>query len=166
MGLVVSAYVVRDLIGDGEYIVECIEQREHGRVAVALTLRARAQPYSIQIETSDNKLDGFFRALLNGQGSTPGKNPAVNVGSHPVPVVEVDAMPADQPERRRRPAQAAIQSEAALREEKPLRAERRRSALRQLVLVPEETGSKPAQPVNPGKRRARATPSPAATNRR
>jgi len=49
------------------------EQREHGRVAVALTLRARAQPYSIQIETSDNKLDGFFRALLNGQGSAPGK---------------------------------------------------------------------------------------------
>ena len=31
MGLVVSAHVVRDLIADGEYIVECIEQREHGR---------------------------------------------------------------------------------------------------------------------------------------
>ena len=31
MGLVVSAHVVRDLIGDGEYTVECLEQREHGR---------------------------------------------------------------------------------------------------------------------------------------
>jgi hypothetical protein len=166
MGLVVSAHVVRDLIADGEYIVECIEQREHGRVAVALTLRARAQPYSIQIETSDNKLDGFFRALLNGQGSTPDKNPVVNVGGQPVPVVEVDAMPADQPERRRRPAKAAIQSEPALSEEKPSRAERRRSALRQHVLVPQETDSKRTQPANPGKRRARATPSPAAKNRR
>jgi hypothetical protein len=165
MGLVVSAHVVRDLIDDGEYIVECIEQREHGRVAVALTLRARAQPYSIQIETSDSKLNGFFRALLNGQGSTTGKNPAVNVGSQPVPVVEVDAMPADQPKRRRRPAQAAIQPEPALSEGQPSRAERRRSALRSLVLVPQETGSKPAQPANPGKRRARATPSPAAKNR-
>jgi hypothetical protein len=151
MGLVVSAQAVRDLIGDGEYIVECIEQREHGRVAVTLTLRARAQPYSIQIETSGNKLDGFFRALLNGQGSTTGKNPVVHVGSQPVPVVEVDAKPADQPERRRRPAQAAIQSESALREEKPSRAERRRSALQQLVLVPQETGSKRTQPANPGR---------------
>src|SRR5918996_5624300 len=104
MGLVVSAQVVRDLISDGEYIVECIEQREHGRVAVTLTLRARAQPYAIQIETSDNKLDGFFRALLHGQGSTRGQNPAVTGGSQPVPVVEGDTMPADQPQRRRRPA--------------------------------------------------------------
>jgi hypothetical protein len=87
MGLVVSAQVVRDLISDGEYMVECIEQREHGRVAVMLTLRARAQPYSIQIETSDNKLDGFFRAWLNGKGSTTGKNPVVKVGSQPVPVI-------------------------------------------------------------------------------
>ena len=165
MGLVVSARVVRDLIADGEYIVECLEQREHGRVMVALTLRARAQPYAIQIETSDHKLDGFFRAWLNGQGSTPAQNPVVNVGSQPVPVVEVDALPADQPQRRRRPAKAAIQPEPALREGKPSRAERTRSALRQLVLVPQETGSKPAQPVNPGKRRARATPSPAAKNR-
>jgi hypothetical protein len=165
MGLVVSAHVVRDLIGDGEYIVECIEQREHGRVAVALTLRARAQPYSIQIETSDNKLDGFFRALLNGQGSTTGKNPVVNVGSQPVPVVEVDAMPADQPKRRRRPAKAAIQPEPALREEKPSRAERRPSARRRFVLVPQETGSTPTQPANHVKRRTRATPSPAAKSR-
>jgi hypothetical protein len=165
MGLVVSAHVVRDLIGDGEYIVECIEQREHGRVAVTLTLRARAQPYSIQIETSDNKLHGFFRALLEGQGSTTGKNAGVNVGSQPVPVAEVDAMPADQPERRRRPPKAALQSGPALSEEKPSRAKRRRSALRQLVLVPQETGSKRTQPANPGKRRARATPSPAAKNR-
>ena len=165
MGLVVSAHVVRDLITDGEYIAECIEQREHGRVAVALTLRARAQPYSIQIETSDNKLDGFFRALLNGQASTIGKNPAVTGGSQPVPGVEVDAMPADQPKRRRRPAKAAIQPEPALREENPSRAERRQSAMRQLVLVPQETGSKPAQPTHHVKRRARATPSPTAKSR-
>jgi hypothetical protein len=165
MGLVVSAHVVRDLIGDGEYIVECLEQREHGRVAVALTQRARAQPYSIQIETSDHKLDGFFRALLNGQGSTIGKNPTVNVGSQPVPVVEGDAMPADQPKRRRRPATAAIQPEPALGEENPSRAERRRSARRPLVLMPQETDSKPTQPANPVKRRARATPSPAAKSR-
>ena len=165
MGLVVSAHVVRELIADGEYIVECLEQREHGRVMVALTLRARAQPYAIQIETSDNKLDGFFRAWLNGQGSTPGKHPAVNVGSQPVPVVEVDAMPTDQPKRRRRPAKAAIQPEPALREENPSRAERRRSARRPLVLVSQETGSTPTQPANPVKRRARATPSPAAKSR-
>jgi hypothetical protein len=165
MGLVVSAHVVRELIADGEYIVECLEQREHGRVAVTLTLRARAQPYAIQIETSDHKLDGLFRALLNGQGSTTGKHPAVHVGSQPVPVVEVDAMPADQPQRRRRPAKAAIQPEPALREEKPSRAERRRSAMRQLVLMPQETGSKPTQPANRVKRRARVTPSPAAKRR-
>ncbi len=165
MGLVVSAQVVRDLIGDGEYIAECLEQREHGRVAVTLTLRAGAQPYSIQIETSDNKLDGFFRALLNGKGSTTGKNPAVNVGSQPVPVVEVNAMPADQPKRRRRPAKAAIQPKPVLSEEKPSRAERRRSAIRQLVLVPQETGSNLTQPANQVTRRARATPSPSAKNR-
>jgi hypothetical protein len=165
MGLVVSAQVVRDLISDGEYIVECIEQREHGRVAVTLTLRARAQPYSIQIETSDNKLDGFFRALLNEPGSTTRKNPAVNVGSQPVPVVEVDAMPADQPKRRRRPAKLAIQPEPAFSQEKSSRAERRRSAIRQFVLVPQETGSKPIQPANQVKRRARATPSLSAKNR-
>jgi hypothetical protein len=138
MGLVVSGQVVRDLIADGEYIVECIEQREHGRVAVTLMLRARAQPYSIQIETSDNKLDGFFRALLNGKGANIGKNPAAKVGSQPISVVEVDAMPADQPKSRRRQAKAAIQPEPALSEEKPSRAERRRSAIRQFGLVPQE----------------------------
>ena len=30
MGLVVSAHVVRDLFADGEYLVECIEQRGTG----------------------------------------------------------------------------------------------------------------------------------------
>jgi hypothetical protein len=129
MGLVVPGQVVRDLVADGEYIVECIEQREHGRIAVTLTLRARTQPYSIQIETSDNKLDGFFRALLNGKGSTTHKNPAVKVESLPIPVVECDTMPADQPKRRRRPAKAAIQPEPAFSEQKPSRAERRRSAI-------------------------------------
>jgi hypothetical protein len=165
MGLVVSAQVVRDLMSDGEYLVEYIVQREHGLVAVMLTLRARAQPYSIQIQTSDNKLDGFFRALLNGKGSTTGKNPVGKVGSQPVPVIEVDAMAADQPKRRRRPAKAAIQPEPALSEEKPSRAEQRRSAIRQLALVPQETGSKPTQPANQVKRHAGATPSPSAKNR-
>ena len=116
----------------GRYILK------HLQVVIALTLRARAQPYAIQIDTSDNKLDGFFRALLNGQGSTPGKHPVVNVGSQPVPVVEVDAMAADQPKRRRRPAKAAIQPEPALREENSSRAEHRRSTRRQLALVPQE----------------------------
>jgi hypothetical protein len=153
------------LIDDGEYIVECIEQREHGRVAVALTLRTRAQPYSIQIETSDSKLNGFFRALLNGKGSITGKNPAENVGSQPVPVVEVDAMPADQPKRRRRPAQAAIQPEPAFSQEKSSRAEQRRSAIQQFVLVPQEKGSKSTLPANQGKRRARVTSSLSAKSR-
>src|SRR5439155_27200876 len=99
MGLVVSAPVVRDLITDGEYIAECIEQREHGRVAVALTLRARAQPYSVQIETSDNKLDGFFRGWLNGQGSARGRNPLVPVGGQQVLGGGVDAMHGGQLER-------------------------------------------------------------------
>jgi hypothetical protein len=108
-------------------------------VAVTLMLRARAQPYSIQIETSDNKLDGFFRALLNGRGLTISKNPAVRVGNQPIPVVEVDAMPADQPKRRRRPTKAAIQPEPALSQEKSSRAERRRSAVRQFGPVPPES---------------------------
>ena len=64
MGLVVSAQIIRELIADGEYLVECIEQRERGKVAVAFALRSRAQPYSIQIETMDNKLGGLFRALI------------------------------------------------------------------------------------------------------
>ena len=56
MGLVVVAQVIRELIADGEYLVECIEHRDRGKVAVAFALRSRAQPYSIQIETTDNKL--------------------------------------------------------------------------------------------------------------
>jgi hypothetical protein len=137
MGLVVSGQVVRDLIADGEYMVECIEQREHGRVAVTLMLRARAQPYSIQIETSDNKLDGFFRALLDGKGSTMRKNTSVKVGSLPMPVGDGDSTPADQPKRRRRPAGAAVQPKPASSGEKPSRAERRGSAIRQFGLVPQ-----------------------------
>jgi hypothetical protein len=139
MGLVVSGQVVRDLIADGEYMVECIEQREHGRVAVTLMLRARAQPYSIQIETSDNKLDELFRALLDGKGSAMRKNPSVKVGNLPMPVGDGDTTPADQPKRRRRPAEAAVQPKPASGEEKPSRAERRRSAIRQLGLVPQES---------------------------
>src|SRR4029450_11268965 len=65
MGLVVVAQVIRELIADGEYLVECIEHRDRGKVAVAFALRSRAQPYSIQIETTDNKLGGLFRSLLD-----------------------------------------------------------------------------------------------------
>ena len=73
MGLVVLAQVIRELIADGEYLVECIEHRDHGKVAVAFALRSRAQPYSIQIETTDNKLGGLFRALLDEEPSRTGK---------------------------------------------------------------------------------------------
>jgi hypothetical protein len=73
MGLVVVAQVIRELIADGEYLVECIEHRDHGKVAVAFALRSRAQPYSIQIETTDNKLGGLFRALLDEEPAGVGK---------------------------------------------------------------------------------------------
>jgi hypothetical protein len=137
MGLVVSGQVVRDLITDGEYVVEYIEQREHGRVAVTLMLRARAQPYSVQIETSDNKVDELFRALLDGKSSTMRKNPSVKAGSLSIPVGEGGSTPTDRPKRRRRPAEATIQPEPAFNEEKPSRAEHRRSAIRHFGLVPQ-----------------------------
>jgi hypothetical protein len=43
MGLVVVAQVIRELIADGEYLVECIEHRDRGKVAVAFVLRSRAR---------------------------------------------------------------------------------------------------------------------------
>src|SRR5919108_2519025 len=88
MGLVVSAQVIRALITDGEYLVECIEQREHGKVSVTLVQRSRAQPYSIQIETTDDKLEGLFRALLDDKPARSPKPALMKVGSQPVPVVE------------------------------------------------------------------------------
>jgi hypothetical protein len=107
MGLVVSAQVIRELIADGEYLVECIEHREHGKVAVALALRSRAQPYSLQIETTDNKLGGLFRALLNEEPSRTGKPATMKVGNQPVPIVEVDSLPVDASKGRKRRKQGA-----------------------------------------------------------
>src|SRR5919198_452395 len=133
MGLFVSAQVIRDLIIDGDYLVECIEQRDHGRVAVALVLRSRAQPYIMQIETTDSRLEGLFRALINGQASSNGKNAVVKVGNQPVPVIEVENVPADQPKGRRRRAPRIGQTEASQAREQSTRAERRRSAMRELV---------------------------------
>src|SRR5919109_5371373 len=102
MGLVVLAQVIRELIAEGEYLVECIEHREHGKVAVAFALRSRAQPYGIQIETTDNKLGGLFRALLDEEPSRAAKPALVKVGSQPVPVVEVGSLPADASKARKR----------------------------------------------------------------
>ena len=93
MGLVVLAQVIRELIADGEYLVECIQHREHGKVAVAFTLRSRAQPHSIQIETTDNKLGGLFRALLHEDPARTGKPAVAKVGTQAVPIVEVDSLP-------------------------------------------------------------------------
>lgn len=157
MGLIVSAQAVRDLISEGDYVVECIEQREHGRVGVTLALRSRAQPYTIHIETGDNKLTGLFRALLNGKDSGKKGKPVIMAGNQPVPVVQVDAMPADQPKRRRR-AEGATQLKAPEPSSSvgPLtRAKRRQSAMRQLLLVPQDSSPRPAQPSERPKRRAR-----------
>jgi len=87
--------VIRELIADGECLVECIEHRHRDKVAVAFALRSCAQPYSIQIETMDNKLEGLFRALLEEEMSCTGKPALVKIGSQPVPVIEVDSVPAD-----------------------------------------------------------------------
>src|SRR6266511_4268378 len=133
MGLFVSAQVIRDLIIDSDYIVECIEQRDHGRVAVTLALRSRAQPYTIQIETTDSRLEGLFRALINGQAPGAGKNAVVKVGSQPVPVIEVENVPADRPKGRRQRTSRAGQAVASHASEQSTRAERRRSAMRELV---------------------------------
>src|SRR5690554_6276590 len=102
MSLMVSSAVIRDLIIDGDYLVECIEQRERGCVLVTLALRSRAQPYSLQIETTENKLERLFRALLPEGAKHVGDKPTRQVGSQVVPVVEVDDMPADQAKPRRR----------------------------------------------------------------
>src|SRR5919202_5241416 len=97
MGMVVSAQEIRDLIIDDDYIVECIEQRDHGRVAVSLALRSRAQPYNIQIETTDSKLEGLFRALLSEKEARGEKSRLTKLGAQAVPFVEVASLPADAP---------------------------------------------------------------------
>jgi hypothetical protein len=153
MGLVVSFQVIRDLIADGEYLVECIEQREHGKVAVTLALRSRAQPYSIQIETTDTKLEGLFRALLNHKPARAEKGAIVKMGSQPVPMVEVDSLPADAAKRRRG---RKLGVNSADRAESPTSARPSagsRTSARQLVLVAPETAVKPTTPPIPTKRR-------------
>src|SRR6266511_1440876 len=165
MGLFVSAQVIRDLIIDSDYIVECIEQRDHGRVAVTLALRSRAQPYTIQIETTDSRLEGLFRALINGQAPGAGKNAVVKVGSQPVPVIEVESVPADQRKGRRRRAPRTGQVEASQASEPSTQAERRRSAMRELVIAAGGAPVRTAATTSPSRRRRRATTSNNSENR-
>jgi hypothetical protein len=156
MGLVVPAQVIRELIADGEYLVECIEQRERGKVTVALALRSRMQPYSIQIETMDNKLGGLFRALLDEKPWRAEKPPLVKLGSQPVPIVEVEGVPADAPKGRRGRKQGAKGANGSQPSEHTKPAIRGRSSAGQLVLMPQEAPSEPAPMSRAPKRRRRA----------
>jgi len=159
MGLVVVAQVIRELIADGEYLVECIEHRDHGKVAVAFALRSRAQPYSIQIETTDNKLGGLFRALLDEEPAGIGKPGVVKVGSQPVPVVEVDSLPLDALTGRKRRKRGGNDTDVS-RSRAPIApmepTTRRRSSGQQLALVPQEPPKEPAPAPKPSKRRQAA----------
>jgi len=156
MGLVVSAQVIRELIADGEYLVECIEQRERGKVVVALALRSRVQPYSIEIETVDTKLGGLFRALLDEKSSRAEKPAVVKLGSQAVPVVEVESLPADASKGRRRRKQAVNDADGSQAREPTKPGPRGRSAARQLVLVPQEVPNAPAPMPTARKRRRTA----------
>ena len=156
MGLTVLAQVIRELIADGEYLVECIEHREHGKVAVAFALRSRAQPYSIQIETTDNKLGGLFRALLDEEPSRAGKPALVKVGSQPVPVVEVDSLPADASKGRKRRKRGANNSDRSTSVEPMQPTTRSRGSTQQLALVPQEPPKEPASVPRPSKRQRTA----------
>ena len=162
MSLVVSAEVIRTLIVDGEYLVECLEQRERGGVLLTLALRSRTQPYSLQIETTDRKLEGLFRALLPGDARQSGDKAAHRLGSQTVPVVEVDSMPADQAKPRRRRAQKTAPTAVQTTEGEPSPAERRRAVLRQLTLVPEASLSRP-EPSSPRAGKQRRHPRSART---
>jgi hypothetical protein len=156
MGLVVVAQVIRELIADGEYLVECIEHRDRGKVAVAFALRSRAQPYSIQIETTDNKLGGLFRALLDEEPSRIGKPGVVKIGNQPVPVVEVDSLPLDALKGRKRRKRGGNDTDVS-RSRAPMEpATRSRSSGQQLALVPQESPKEPAPAPKPSKRRQAA----------
>jgi hypothetical protein len=155
MGLIVSAQVIRELIAEGDYLVECIEQRERGKVAVALALRSRLQPYSIEIETVDNKLTGLFRALLDDRPSRVEKSAVVKLGNQPVPVVEVDSLPADT-SRARRPRKRAVSKAESRAEESTKPKPRGRSTAGQLMLVPQEVAPEVAPKPNPSKRKRAA----------
>jgi hypothetical protein len=159
MGLVVLAQVIRELIADGEYLVECIEQRDRGKVAVAFALRSRAQPYSIQIETTDNKLEGLFRALLN-EGPVRAGTPAVaKLGSQPVPIVEVDSLPLDAVKGRKRRKLSGSDADVS-RSRAPIHprdaSARSRGSGQQLALVPQESPKELAPVPKPAKRRQAA----------
>jgi hypothetical protein len=138
MGLVVSAQVIQGLIADGEYLVECIEQREQGKVAVTFALRARAQPYSIQIETSDNKLEGLFRALLQGKDAHGKAAGQTRLAGQVVPIVEVASLPADAPKKQRRRRAAVADADGTQPMESAKPTARRRASMRQLVLMPQD----------------------------
>jgi hypothetical protein len=153
MGLVVSAQVIRELIADGEYLVECIEQRDRGKVVVALAQRSRAQPYSIQIETIDSKLAGLFRALLGDKLSRIAEPALAKIGSQRVPVVEVDSLPADASRVRRRRKQRVNDAGGAQPKEPAKPVARGRRSARQLVLVPQEAPNQPPPQPTPSKRR-------------
>jgi hypothetical protein len=147
MGLLVAAQVIRELITDGEYLVECIEQRERGKVTVAFTLRARAQPYNIQIETMDSKLDGLFRAILDSEPSRAQRAAGVKVGNQPVPILEVESLPLDAMtgnKRRRRQSNRPDASHSHPSNAPKASGTGSRSAGQQLALVPQEGPKAPA----------------------
>jgi hypothetical protein len=159
MGLVVLAQVIRELIADGEYLVDCIEHRDRGKVAVAFVLRSRAQPYSIQIETTDNKLGGLFRALLDEDPLRAGKPVVAKIGNQPVPIVEVDSLPRDavKGRKRRKPSGNEADVSGSLAPSAPREATARsRSSGQQLALVPQESPKEPAPAPKPAKRRQTA----------
>jgi hypothetical protein len=156
MGLVVLAQVIRELIAEGEYLLECIEHREHGKVAVAFALRSRAQPYNIQIETTDNKLRGLFRALLDEEPSQARKPALVKLGGQQVPVVEVDSLPADAAKGRKQRKQGGNDANGIKSVEPTHSKTRSRASAQQLALVPQEPRQEPAPAQRPYKRRRTA----------
>jgi hypothetical protein len=156
MGLVVSAQVIRELIADGEYLVECIEQRERGKIAVAFEMRSRMQPYSIQIETMDNKLGGLFHALSGEKSSRAEKAAVVKIGSQPVPVIEVNSLPADVSKDRGRGKRRITATNGSQATEATKPARRSRRSARQLILMPQEAPSQPATMPTASKRRRTA----------
>jgi hypothetical protein len=156
MGLVVLAQVIRELIAEGEYLVECIEHREHGKVAVAFALRARAQPYNVQIETTDNKLGGLFRALLDEEPSRAGKPALAKIGGQQVPVVEVDSLPADASKGRKRRKPGRNNADGMKSVEPMQPTTRSRGSAQQLALVPQEARKEPVSVPRPSKRRRTA----------
>ena len=156
MALLVSAQVVRDLIIDGSYAIEYLEQRDQGRVAVMLALKSRTQPITLQIETTDHKLASLFHALLQDGTPQKGHRPAVKVGSQAVPVVDVETMPADQPQAPRRKPRQRQAPEVTDAAAPPKRGERRRAALRQLILMPQDSPSRALPSPEPAAPRPRS----------